>query len=74
MAKIMLSLREAAAESGLSYYFLRNLCLTDAVFNVRSGNKFLINRNSLLRYIGEDVEKIPESMEATENNQKLYGK
>ena len=64
MKKLMLSIQEAVEETGLSYYFLRKLCLADEIFNVRSGTKYLINRNSLFRYLGEDVENKLEYQEA----------
>lgn len=48
----MISLKEAVAETGLSYCFLRGLCLGGAVYCVRSGNKWLINADSLAAYLG----------------------
>lgn len=48
----MLTLKEAANESGLSYCFLRNLCLQGAIYCVRSGVKWMINSDSLAAYLG----------------------
>lgn len=43
----MLKLREAAEETGLSYNFLRQLCLQEKIFYIKAGNRYLINANSL---------------------------
>jgi excisionase family DNA binding protein len=50
----MISLKEAAAETGLSYEFLRRLCINGEVFCIRSGVKWLINASSLAKYLGGD--------------------
>ena len=49
---MMWTLKQASAETGLSYYFLRNLCLQKKIKFVRSGTKYFINKASLLEYIG----------------------
>lgn len=51
MAKMMLKLREAAEVTGLSYHFLRQLCLQNKVFHIKAGNRYLINSESLMAYI-----------------------
>lgn len=51
---IMLSLKDAAKLSGLSYYELRRLCLEGRVPHVRVGSrggKFLINWKELQAYL-----------------------
>jgi len=52
----MLTLKEASAESGLSYCHLRNLCLRGTVHCVRSGVKWLVNAESLAVYLGGSSE------------------
>lgn len=47
----MLKLREAAEVTGLSYHFLRQLCLQNKVFHIKAGNRYLINSESLMAYI-----------------------
>lgn len=47
----MLSLKQAAAETGLSYYCLRNLCLENKVAHITSGTKYLINADRLEEYL-----------------------
>lgn len=48
----MITLKAAVFETGLSYCYLRGLCLGGAVYCVRSGNKWLINADSLAKYLG----------------------
>ena len=45
------TLREAAAESGLSYYRLRLMCLQNKIVYVQAGHKFLVNMDSLAEYL-----------------------
>ena len=53
---MMLTLKAASELTGCSYFFLRNLCLCGKVKYVRSGVKYLINKKSLLAYLGEGAE------------------
>ena len=39
----MVTLREAANRTHLSYDYLRKLCMTNAIAYIRVGNKYLIN-------------------------------
>jgi hypothetical protein len=50
----MLGLKEAAAETGLTYYFLRKLCLSGQVVSVRCGGKILVNMDRLIDYLNGD--------------------
>ena len=52
----MISLKQAVQETGLSYHFLRNLCLSGDVKSVRSGTKFYLNYRSLMAFCGETIE------------------
>ncbi len=48
----MLSLREAAEETGLSYGYLRGLCLSGTITCLRAGRtKWLINASSLAAFL-----------------------
>lgn len=47
----MKTLREAAAESGLSYDLLRKKCLLGEIVYIKAGNKFLINMDKLCEYL-----------------------
>ena len=44
----MVTIREAAAATGLSYYSIRNMCLTNKIAHVRAGTKILINLDRLI--------------------------
>ena len=40
--KFMMSIKEAAERTGLSYFCLRRLCLTNQIIYIRSGAKYYI--------------------------------
>ena len=47
----MLSIKKASAKTGLSYDFLRKLCLNDQIVYIRAGSKYLINFEKLVDYL-----------------------
>ena len=47
----MVTLKEAAARTGLSYDFLRKACLHGSIVHIRCGSKFLINFDKLVEYL-----------------------
>lgn len=47
----MVTLREAAEYTGLTYNCIRKLCLTDKIVHIRSGKKFYVNLPKLLDYL-----------------------
>lgn len=49
----MVSLAEASKESGLSYDFIRKLCLQNKIVYVRAGVKYLINWDKLVEYLNQ---------------------
>lgn len=50
----MITLKQAATETGLSYDCLRKLCLTGKLVHIRAGTKYLINAEKLTEYLGGD--------------------
>lgn len=44
----MVTIRECAKETGISYYALRRMCLNDEITYFRIGTKFLINLDLLI--------------------------
>lgn len=53
----MITLREAARRTGLSYDFLRKGCLSGQLIHIRAGSKILINFNKLIDKLnGEEDE------------------
>lgn len=57
----MITIPEAAKESGLPLHFLRQLCLNRKVKIVKAGKKYLINRDSLIQYLTEGDETDEDS-------------
>ena len=47
----MVTLNEASAQSGLSYDYLRKLCLQKKIVYVRAGCKYLVNLERLVEYL-----------------------
>ncbi len=52
---VMLTLKEASKKSGLSYYNLRTLCLKKKVVYIECGRGWLINYDSLIKYLNTGV-------------------
>lgn len=50
----MIGLREAAKETGLSYSYLRKLCMNGRITFVRSGNKYLLNADKLADFLNNE--------------------
>ena len=53
----MLTLKEAAQKTGLSYDCLRKLCLQNKIVYIRAGCKFLINQEKLVEYLNGGVKR-----------------
>lgn len=47
----MIGLKEASKMTGLSYDFLRKLCLRGEIVHVRAGCRFLINLEKLVEFL-----------------------
>lgn len=47
----MLTLKEASTQTGLSYDFLRKLCITGQIVHIRAGCKILVNMDKLIEYL-----------------------
>ena len=47
----MVTIRQAAAETGLSYEFIRGLIREHKIVYVKAGCKFLVNRERLIEYL-----------------------
>lgn len=47
----MVTLAEASKQTGLSYDYLRKLCLRDQITHIRAGKKYLINLERLVDYL-----------------------
>jgi len=47
----MLTLNEESERTGLSYNFLRGLCLRGEIVHIRAGKKYLINHTKFVEYL-----------------------
>ncbi len=59
----MISLQQAATETGLSYSYLRRLCLDGEVYAVRPGVKWMLNANSLSAFLGGEGKEVAHDRE-----------
>lgn len=60
----MLTIREAATETGLSYDYLRKLCIQNRIVYIHAGAKRLINFDKLLEFLNRG-ESAGESQQKT---------
>ena len=51
MVPTMLTLQETSSRTGVSYDWLRKLCLQGKIVHIRCGNKYLINFEKLVDYL-----------------------
>ena len=47
----MITLKDASQRTGVSYDWLRKLCLQKKIVHIRAGNKYLINFGKLIDYL-----------------------
>lgn len=47
----MISLKQASTETGLSYDFLRKMCLANKLVYIRAGKKIMLNADRLEEYL-----------------------
>ena len=52
----MVTIKEAAEKTGLSYYYIRKLCLEKKVVHIMAGRKVLINEEKLVNYLNGETE------------------
>lgn len=50
---VMKTIKEASELTGVSYDYLRKLCLQKKIIHIRAGNKFLINMERLIDYLNQ---------------------
>lgn len=51
----MLTLKEAAEKTGLSYDCLRKMCLQKKIVYITAGKKFLVNEEKLVEYLNNGI-------------------
>lgn len=47
----MVTIKEASVKTGLSYDFIRKLCLRNEIIHIKAGNKFLINFEKFIDFL-----------------------
>ena len=52
----MVSIREAAEKTGLSYDYLRRGCIKNEIVHIRCGKKILINMEKLIKMMNQEPE------------------
>lgn len=57
MIPTMLTIKECSARTGISYDWIRKLCLQGRIVHIRAGNKYLINFSKFINYLNEGDRK-----------------
>ncbi len=52
----MRTIKQTAFVTGLSYNYIRNLCLQNKIVFVRAGNKYIINLDKLIEYLNNGAQ------------------
>ena len=52
----MVTIKEAAEKTGLSYYYIRKLCLEKKVVHIMAGRKVLINEEKFINFLNGEQE------------------
>ena len=47
----MITIKEAAEKTGISYSRIRTLCLEGKIVHIKAGRRFLINLEKLIEYL-----------------------
>lgn len=49
----MVGIKEASSRTGVSYDYLRKLCLRKQIVHIRAGRRYLINLEKLVDYLNQ---------------------
>ena len=52
----MVTIKEAAEKTGLSYYYIRKLCLEKKVVHITAGRKVPINEEKFINFLNGEQE------------------
>lgn len=61
----MLKIKDAAAETGISYNCLRQWCISGAITYVKAGKMFLINMDKLESFLNGETKDATAGMDKT---------
>ncbi len=56
----MVTLKEASSRTGISYDFLRKMCLNNQIVYVKAGTKYLVNWGKLVEYLNKGVAPVQQ--------------
>lgn len=56
----MVTIRKAAELTGLSYDYIRKLCINDKIVYVRAGSKYVVNLGKLIEFLNEGIKQQSE--------------
>ena len=54
----MVTIKVAAGQTGLSYEYIRKLCLQKKIVFVRTGTKYLINMEKLVEFLNQGEQMV----------------
>lgn len=54
----MVGITEASKQTGLSYDFIRKLCLQGKIVYVRAGVRYLVNLEKLIEYLNQGEKNV----------------
>ena len=49
----MMTIKEVSAQTGISYDFIRKLCLQGRIVHIKAGAKYLVNFDKFVNYLNE---------------------
>lgn len=49
----MLSIKETSTRTGVSYDYIRKLCLRNQIVHIRAGKKYLVNFEKFVEFLNE---------------------
>lgn len=49
----MITIKETASRTGLSYEFIRKLCINNEIIHVRTGKRYLVNFDRFIDFLNE---------------------
>ena len=56
----MITLKEASKRTGVSYDFLRKMCLSNQIVHVKAVCKYLVNWGKLVEYLNRGVSPVQQ--------------
>lgn len=56
----MVTIAGASEETGLSYHYLRKLCISNQIVCIKAGRKYLINLDKLIDFLNGETEETQE--------------